>query len=138
MKRAALLCLLLAACDPATTFWSCDGHREGHGRMLGNKNDGRWSMFGPDGRRFATGRFDNGTPVGLWKQFNQSGVLQERAVLRAGVRDGEAATFHDNGTRQSVGRYDNGVPCGAWIFWDRDGKLDAIRTGHYVAGVRTE
>jgi antitoxin component YwqK of YwqJK toxin-antitoxin module len=140
MKPAALgsLCLLLAACDPATTFRSCDGQREGHGRKVANKNDGPWTLFGPGGARIGTGRFANGTPVGIWKQFHANGALQERATLRDGVRHGEAATFDDRGARLSIGRYENGVPCGAWIFWDSDGQVDAARTGPYVAGVRRE
>jgi len=140
MKPAALcsLSLLLAACDPAITFRSCDGRVEGHGRKVANKNDGPWSLFGPDGTRFATGRFANGLPVGIWKQFHANGALQERATLRDGVRHGEAATFDEHGARLSTGRYENGVPGGAWIFWAPDGQVDAARTGHYVAGVRRE
>ena len=140
MNRTALscLCLLLAACEPATTFSSCDGRREGRGHRLANKNDGCWTLFGPDGTRAATGRFAHGVPVGLWKQFWPNGALKERALLRDGARHGEAATFHDHGGRESAGRYENNVPCGAWVFWDRTGQVDAARTGHYVAGVRVE
>ena len=137
-RAAACLCLLLAACDPATTFRSCDGRLEGHGHKLANKNDGRWTLFGPGGVRAATGGFSNGMPVGRWKQFWPNGALKERAELRDGLRHGDAATFDAHGHRESAGRYENGVPCGAWIFWDAAGQIDTARTGQYRAGVRVE
>lgn len=137
-RAVQLLLVALAACAPRPLSISIDGHREGLGHRVQGKQQGRWTLFRPDGERAATGKFAAGVPVGIWKVFHGNGALQEQAVMHDGVRHGDAATFRADGSRESAGSYEHGQPAGPWQFWAADGTLDAARTGFYRAGVRIE
>lgn len=134
-SRWSAVLLLFAACAPGPVQRTLDGEITGRGAIVDARQQGRWTMF-EGGKRTATGKFAAGVPVGIWKRFTADGVLQERAVLKDGVRDGDAATFHRSGARASAGRYVAGTQEGAWVYWGEDGVVDAARTGWYRGGVK--
>lgn len=141
----ALLCLA-SGCAHETSLYSDDGvvrARGGRSRWTG-KEDGHWIWRYPSGELREEGDFDSGVRAGTWTQYYPSGQLRSRgarawcAATRRSEREGAWSFWHENGVAAEHGTFRAGRRAGRWEFTNRDGSLDAARTGEYYEDVKLD
>lgn len=72
---------------------------------------------------------------GVYRNFYESGKLEQRGQYKEGVRHGTWVSFHENGTVSDSGLIDDGKYDGRWVGYYENGTLEY--EGTYKGGGRT-
>jgi antitoxin component YwqK of YwqJK toxin-antitoxin module len=90
----------------------------------------------PDGKIRTSGTYRNGTPEGIYREYNTMGqitrslvydmgiVIGEGFVKEDGNRDGHWKDLYPDGKIKAEGDYKDGKQIGEWKFYYADGKLE--------------
>lgn len=85
-----------------------------------------------------------GQPHGIWKEFNDTGLvvnsriyqrgklLGEGIINSSGVKEGPWKEYYTDGKLRAEGEYRDGARYGKWKFYHQNGKME--QTGKYVSG----
>jgi antitoxin component YwqK of YwqJK toxin-antitoxin module len=119
---------------PYRSFWAPGGtQRQTEGQYVDGKQDGLWSMWHVDGKRWEETHYQRGLKHGLWTVRNAKGSLEVRGEYRAGKEHGTWTWWHPNGNKKATGAYVDGSEQGRWIEWDESG--DVTSAGDFNAGL---
>lgn len=77
-----------------------------------------------------TRKKDDFAKEGIYKAFDDNGVLIEEANYKNDTLHGERKIYHENGTVQAIEQYQNGLFEGKWQSFTPDGALEL--EGNYV------
>ncbi len=72
---------------------------------------------------YSAGKYLNGQKDGLWKYYNERGVLTAEGSFRLGLEDGQWFRYHNTGQLESVGSYVMGEEDGKWGQFYVNGQL---------------
>ena len=92
----------------------------------------RWSASGE--RMAESGQYDRGQRTGVWKRFDDKGVLRETGPYRASKKHGVWSEWHPGGAQAVDGRFVDGVKHGRWTWFDTEGTI--LRQVDYDRGRR--
>lgn len=81
------------------------------------------------------GRFKAGLKDGVWKSWNEKGLLIKVYSWDEGVRSGKFELFDSGGKLKQAGYYKNGLLHGEFTAYTADGKAEAV---YYKEGTMTE
>lgn len=98
-----------------------------------------------NGQVKSTGAFRSGTPVGVHRQYTETGEVEtaviyesdgtpsaEGIVDEAGLKQGAWKHFDENGNLRAEGSYSNDLRHGKWVFYYPDGTVE--QSGKYSRG----
>ncbi|MFO1009290.1 MAG: hypothetical protein U1F29_04435 [Planctomycetota bacterium] len=147
-RGSALLALVAcsAGCGRETTLATDDGlvRARGDRELTSNAPDGAWTFRYPNGELREEGRFEAGHRVGAWVQYAPNGQLRSRGervydpATNSSPRSGTWTFWHENGVVAEHGVFVGGNREGRFEFTNRDGSVDAARTGEYHAGIKLD
>ena len=99
----------------------------------GNRENGEYTEWYPNGNLSEHGFFKNGKPDGVYETYNErKGYLYDRITYKEGVQEGMSEYFYDNGNLRSRTYWKNGRRDGSLELFYEDGTLNYIR--HYKNG----
>jgi len=67
--------------------------------------DGPFTLYHPKNIKAVEGRFDNNTPVGLWKYWYENGQLKDSGLLTNNNMVGEWRSWYEDGNLLSIAEY---------------------------------
>jgi antitoxin component YwqK of YwqJK toxin-antitoxin module len=88
----------------------------------GLRKDGKWTYWHLNGKVQAEEYYLNGIKTGVWKIFNDLGILETEINYETGILQ----TFHPNSVKNSQGSINvsNDVSKGLWQAWHDNGKIN--------------
>lgn len=89
-------------------------------------NDGKYTEFYPNGKKFAEGNYVNGAHDGAWSFWYDNGQLAKTVTFKNGQADGAWEVRRADGTLQSKKGYKGNLREGAWVLYYDDGKTPKI------------
>lgn len=99
----------------------------------GNRENGEYTEWYPNGNLSEHGFYKNGKNDGLYETYNERrGYLYSRINYKEGVQEGLSEYFHPNGTLRSRTNWKDGKIDGTHELFHDDGSLSYIR--HYKGG----
>src|SRR5687767_6406534 len=103
-----LLVLALVACGGVSLArneeWK-PGIPKRSGRMTGQKQQGTWTYWHPDGAQHAEGGFRDDKQDGAWTWWYPDGKIQQHGVYTRGLRVGPWRFHHPDGSLKAEGFY---------------------------------
>lgn len=87
--------------------------------------NGAIKIFYQNGKIKKTGNFINGKENGLFKEYNENGIISYEYIMKNGERNGLFKTYHDNGQLEMIGIYVNGEANGNFKKYSENGDLFA-------------
>jgi antitoxin component YwqK of YwqJK toxin-antitoxin module len=78
------------------------------GKMLDNKNNGKWYYYYPSGKLESEGFFKNDIVVDNWTWYYQNGNKMEEGCFSNGKRDGIWKLYNEDGDLKKSIIYNNG------------------------------
>jgi antitoxin component YwqK of YwqJK toxin-antitoxin module len=100
----------------------------GKGKKVRGIQNGTWTYYYPNGKKFSVGVFNMGRQNGIWKFWYENGFPELVREYQNGKRNGIVRTYYPDGNKCSVGEYNMGIRNGTWKFWYKDGNLETINT----------
>ncbi len=94
------------------------------------RKQGEWAKYWDSGKVRYMGAFENGMPNGLFRHFDEAGVLTSE-VLHVGERS-RARHFHPEGGLMATGNYIDQRKDSTWNYYDVEGRLRKVE--HYSKG----
>jgi len=103
---------------------------------------GGFTRYRASGRVEMTGSYRRGVPVGLWRWYDEDGILLREVIQRGDYEEvtqgrelpqPETVIRAPNGQILAEGLYKQGQPHGRWVFYHTNGGLRA--EGFYLVGV---
>ena len=98
-------------------------------------NNGQFTEFYPNGKKFAEGRYANGVHDGSWSFWYDNGQLCKTVVFQKGRAEGAWDVFRNDGTLMAKKAYKNNQRDGLWVSYYEDGKTPKMDET-YVNGRR--
>ncbi|MES2063502.1 MAG: hypothetical protein V4456_16355 [Bacteroidota bacterium] len=115
-----------------TYFWYASGHIQStQGGYSGKLLNGFYRIYFLNKNLSEEGTFDTGLRHGVWKKWNEAGVLREMITWQNGIKNGAYSQFDENGQVLSVTNYKNGVLEGVSKQYVTK---DSVVTTHYHNG----
>lgn len=109
------------------------GMEKTRGQLLGEIQQGEWTLFYESGRPLAKGTYENDRQVGGWTFYHENGNVMRAGTYSAdGLRSGEWIYNYEDLTPQSRGAYVADFEDGPWTFWFENGAVSM--RGSYDAG----
>ncbi len=93
-------------------------------------NNGRYTEFYPNGKKFAEGNYVDGAHDGQWSFWYDNGQLAKTVTFKNGQADGSWEVRRADGTLQSKKGYKNNLREGAWVLYYDDGKTPKIEQNY--------
>jgi len=81
------------------------------------KKQGPWVKNYPDGKIMYEGTFRDDKPVGLFKRYNEKGILQSELTFSDKKDEAQAVFFHPDGQKAAEGLYVAKKKEGLWKFY---------------------
>lgn len=81
------------------------------------KKQGPWVKKYPDGKTMYEGTFRDDKPVGLFRRFNEKGILQSELTFSDKKNEAQAIFFHPDGHKAAEGMYVSKKKEGLWKFY---------------------
>jgi antitoxin component YwqK of YwqJK toxin-antitoxin module len=100
------------------------------------RKQGPWVKKYPNGKIMYEGTFRNDTPVGLFKRYNEEGILISELTYGDGNDETAAVFFHPDGTKAAEGIYMARMKEGLWRFWSATTPPYLISEEHYHQDLR--
>lgn len=93
-----------------TYFWYSSGRIQStQGGYSGKLLNGFYRAYFLNKNLAEEGTFDTGLRHGVWKKWNEAGLLKEMISWQNGTKDGTSSLFDENGQLHSVTTYKHGV-----------------------------
>jgi antitoxin component YwqK of YwqJK toxin-antitoxin module len=97
-------------------------------------NDGRYTEYYPNGKKFAEGNYIMGVHDGEWSFWHDNGQAAKTVTFKNGRADGEWEVHRPDGTLQAKKSYKDNQRQGTWVVYYEDGKTPQTEQS-YVDGV---
>lgn len=95
-----------------------------NGKATGNKID--YKLYYSDGVLQMEGKFDGENKVGVWKSYNNYGILESEENYTAGKKSGvEKEYFTNNGKLKTESKFEKDVRVGTTTYYHNDGLVKA-------------
>lgn len=117
----------------ATIFYP-DGKIKAKGKYENEQKDSLWVFYGDDGSKRAEEFYLSGKREGVWKQFYPSGKIAEEKSYTNDVEDGSWKQYFENGQERMMSTYVDGSLEGETKYHDAGGKL--LIKGNFYHDVR--
>ncbi|MBN2766942.1 MAG: toxin-antitoxin system YwqK family antitoxin [Paludibacteraceae bacterium] len=87
------------------------------------KPEGSYIIYFANGKPHEVRAYRNGEFHGVWRTYNEAGLLVSEAEYRNNKKHGTWHVWDDSGIMRYEMHYDNGRKSGTWYMWDEKGKL---------------
>lgn len=87
------------------------------------KPEGSYIIYFANGKPNEIRAYRNGEFHGLWRTYNEAGLLIAEAQYRNNKKHGTWHVWDDSGIMRYEMQYSNGKKSGVWYMWDEKGKL---------------
>lgn len=104
-----------------TTAFYKGGGKMSEGLYVNEKREGLWKFYNEEGVLVADENYVNGIAEGLWKTYYQNGALLEEITYKNGEKEGPWKQYFFDGPLKLSARY-------------KQGKLEGLATFYYASG----
>jgi len=96
--------------------------------LYNGRPEGTYVVYFPNARIKEVRAFRKGLFHGIWRTYNESGMLIAQAEYADDLKDGVWMIWDENGIRRYEMYYKNGQKTGTWYMWDETGLLIAEKS----------
>lgn len=104
------------------------------GRFVRKKKDGLWKVWNEAGVMISEENYTDSLLNGTCRYFFASGKLLKSEIYTAGIKNGPFEEYYENGKKRAEGVYLADERDGAYKAWFENGKLDC--EGKYMKGLQ--
>ena len=87
------------------------------------KPQGAYIVYFSNGKPNEVRSYRNGIFHGIWRTYNEAGLLIAEAQYQNNKKHGTWHVWDDSGIMRYEMQYNNGKKSGVWFMWDEKGKL---------------
>lgn len=91
--------------------------------LLNGRPEGTYVVYFPNARIQEVRAFRKGLFHGIWRTYNENGMLIAQAEYADGLKEGAWMIWDENGIRRYEMHYSKGQKTGVWYMWDDKGLL---------------
>jgi antitoxin component YwqK of YwqJK toxin-antitoxin module len=91
--------------------------------LQNGRPEGTYVVYFPNARTKEVRAYRKGIFHGIWRTYNESGMLIAQAEYADGLKDGSWMIWDENGIRRYEMHYLKGKKTGVWYMWDEKGVL---------------
>jgi len=91
--------------------------------LYNGRPEGTYVVYFPNARINEVRAYRKGLFHGIWRTYNENGMLIAQAEYFDGIKDGAWMIWDENGIRRYEMHYTNGEKTGTWYMWDEKGLL---------------
>jgi len=91
--------------------------------LYNGRPEGTYVVYFPNARIQEVRAFRKGLFHGIWRTYNENGMLIAQAEYADGLKDGAWMIWDENGIRRYEMHYSKGQKTGVWYMWDDKGLL---------------
>ena len=125
------------ASDGEERHYHPTGELAANGRVEGDRREGTWQFWYPDGTPQASRVYTAGQLDGPFRAWHGGGEVSVSGAYQGGLRHGPWIRRFTDGSPMELGAYDRGLREGQWYFYDERGR-PVGRTGHYSQGKQVQ
>lgn len=96
--------------------------------LFNGRPEGTFVVYFPNARIKEVRAYRKGVFHGVWRTYNDSGMLISQAEYDHGLKDGAWMIWDENGIRRYEMHYTKGEKTGVWYMWDDKGLLISEKT----------
>jgi antitoxin component YwqK of YwqJK toxin-antitoxin module len=100
------------------------------------KKQGPWTRFYPNGKIMYEGVFRDDKPTGLFKRYNEEGILLSELTYTGGNDEAVAVFYFPDGQKAAEGKYVTRKKEGLWKFWSSTEPHYLISEEYYQGDLR--